>query len=47
MGVAVRTVVVHAGPTRRPWEDAVHVLGEIRQIEPREVEHRIALEERP
>jgi uncharacterized protein (DUF58 family) len=44
LGVAVRTFVVHAGPTRLPWERAAPTLGEITQLEPGEVERRIAME---
>jgi uncharacterized protein (DUF58 family) len=46
LGVAVRTFVVHAGPTRRPWEQAAPTLGEITQLEPGEVERRITMEAR-
>jgi uncharacterized protein (DUF58 family) len=44
LGVAVRTFVVHAGPTRRRWEEAARSLGEITALDPAEVERRIAAE---
>ena len=45
LGVAVRTYVVHAGPTRRPWENAARSLGEITPLDPDEVDRLIAAEE--
>jgi hypothetical protein len=45
LGVAVRTFVVHPGPTRRSWEAAAADLGEITLLRPADVERRIALEE--
>jgi uncharacterized protein (DUF58 family) len=46
LGVAVRSFVVHTGPTRLPWDEAARTLGEITPLEPSEVERRIAMEER-
>jgi hypothetical protein len=43
--VAVRTYVVHAGPTQRPWENAARSLGEITPLDPDEVDRLIAAEE--
>jgi uncharacterized protein (DUF58 family) len=45
LGVAVRTYVVHAGPTGRPWENAARSLGEITPLDPGEVDRLIAAEE--
>jgi uncharacterized protein (DUF58 family) len=45
LGVAVRTYVVRAGPTRRRWQEAARALGEITVLDPDEVESRIAAEE--
>ncbi len=45
LGVAVQVFVVHAGRTRNRWDEAARTLGEITQLEPEEVERRIALEE--
>jgi uncharacterized protein (DUF58 family) len=45
LGVAVRTFIVHEGPTRRRWDEAARSLGEITPLAPTEVERRIAAEE--
>jgi uncharacterized protein (DUF58 family) len=45
LGVAVEVFVVHAGPTRQRWDEAARALGEITQLDPEEVERRIAMEE--
>lgn len=44
-GVAVRTFIVHPGPTRRPWEGAARELGEITLVTPAEVERRLVVGE--
>jgi len=41
-GAAVRTFIVHPGPTRRPWDGAARELGEITLVPPDEVERRLA-----
>ena len=45
LGVAVRTFIVHAGPTHRRWDRAARELGEITAISPEEVERRLLVGE--
>ena len=45
LGVAVRTYVVHSGPTRKPWESAARSLGDITPLDPTDVDRLIAAQE--
>jgi len=47
LGTQVQALVVHAGPTRRDWRAAAEELGAISQIEPADVERRLASEAHP
>jgi uncharacterized protein (DUF58 family) len=38
LGTAVRAIIVHDGPTLRPWQQASADLGEISQLTPKDVE---------
>jgi uncharacterized protein (DUF58 family) len=42
LGTAVQVIVVHEGPTTRPWSRAGPELGEIEALTPDEVDRRIA-----
>ena len=41
LGVAVRTVLVHAGPIPRGWEEAARTLGTITPLDVDEIERRL------
>jgi len=45
LGVAVRTFIVHPGPTRRRWDGVARELGEITLVTPDEVERRLVVGE--
>jgi len=44
LGTAVRAIIVHDGPTQRPWEHVGEELGELSLISPTDVERLIAAE---
>ena len=45
LGVAVRTFIVHPGPTGRRWDHLAAELGEITLVTPDEVERRLVVGE--
>ena len=44
LGTAVRAIIVHDGPTQKPWENAGKDLGELSVISPADVENLLASE---
>ena len=44
LGTAVRGIIVHDGPTNRPWEHAAEELGELSAMSPADVERLLAAE---
>lgn len=46
LGTAVRTIVVHDGPTSAPWQSAADELGEISVMTPEDVERLLAAGQR-